>query len=74
MDRYAGREWAPSRLKHLDVSESERSDVLRGLRTYVASGADNARTFAELYERLEPSRRVLEADVLKTLASRSDAK
>ena len=30
MDRYAGKEWLPSRLKHLDVPESERADVLRG--------------------------------------------
>jgi len=67
MDRYAGREWAPSRLKHLDVAEGERPDVLRGLRTYVADGPENTRTFAELYERLDPARRVLEADVVKSL-------
>ncbi len=34
MDRYAGKEWLPSRLKHLDFPESERADVIRGLRTY----------------------------------------
>ena len=28
MDRYAGKEWLPSRLKHLDLPESERADVL----------------------------------------------
>ena len=29
MDRYAGKEWLPSRLKHLDFPESERADVVR---------------------------------------------
>ena len=71
MDRYAGREWAPSRLKHLDRPDSERSDVLRGLRTYVSAGPENARTFADLYERLDPARRVLEADEARALAEPS---
>ncbi|MBC8117804.1 MAG: acetylxylan esterase, partial [Candidatus Saccharimonas sp.] len=34
MDRYAGREWLPTKLKHLDDAESERVDVVRGLKTY----------------------------------------
>ena len=35
MDRYAGKEWLPSHLKHLDFPARERADVIRGLRTYV---------------------------------------
>ena len=54
MDRYAGKEWLPSRLKHLDFPESERADVVRGLRTYVLAGPANARRFAELYSQLPP--------------------
>ncbi len=33
MDRYAGREWLPTPLKQLDQPESEKADVMRGLRT-----------------------------------------
>ena len=43
MDRYAGKEWLPSRLKHLDFPENERADVVRGLRTYVATSPAKAR-------------------------------
>ena len=71
MDRYAGQEWLPSRLKHLDVPESERADVLRGLRTYTSSDPANARTFAELYTHLAPARRVLEPQVVKELTGAS---
>ncbi len=67
MDRYAGKEWLPSPLHHLDIPESERSDVLRGLRTYVSSSPENARTFADLYSKLAPAKRVLEADAVKEL-------
>jgi hypothetical protein len=67
MDRYAGKEWLPSRLKHLDFPESERADVLRGLRTYVAASPANARRFAELYAQLPAGRRVLEPGILKDL-------
>jgi hypothetical protein len=63
MDRYAGKEWLASRLKHLDFPASERADVVRGLETYVRADLDNAKTFAELYAnapvcstRLEPTR------------------
>ena len=67
MDRYAGKEWLPSRLKHLDFPESERADVVRGLRTYVAASPVNARRFAELYAQLPAGRRVLEPRILKDL-------
>lgn len=59
--------WLPTELKHLDFRESERADVLRGLRLYVGSDPANARTFAELYDKLPEEKRVLEADVLKAL-------
>jgi Prolyl oligopeptidase family len=65
MDRYAGKEWLPSPLKHLDEPESERADVLRGLRTYVSAGPENARRFAELYGKLSAERKVLEEGVVK---------
>ena len=55
MDRYAAKEWLPTPLKHLDLPDSEQADVLRGLRTYVAASAENARIFADLYAKL-PSR------------------
>ena len=67
MDRYAGKEWLPTRLKHLDLPESERADVLRGVRTYVASGPANARTFADLYAQLPPARQVLDPAEVKRL-------
>jgi hypothetical protein len=67
MDRYAGKEWLPTRLKHLDFQESERADVLRGLRLYVGSGPENARTFGKLYDQLPRAKQVLQAEVLKTL-------
>ncbi len=47
--------------------------MLRGLRTYVAAAAENARAFADLYDRLDPARRVLEADVLKDLKGKPAA-
>ena len=65
MDRYAGSEWLPSRLKHLDTPESERADVVRGLRTYVMASAANVRRFAELYSRLPAARRVLGPDLVR---------
>ena len=67
MDRYAGKEWLPSKLKQLDLPESERADVVRGLRTYVAASPATARRFAELYTQLPAARRVLEADIVKEL-------
>jgi hypothetical protein len=67
MDRYAGKEWLPTRLKHLDLPASERADVLRGLRLYVGSNPENARTFSELYDQLPKAKRVLEPEVLNAL-------
>jgi hypothetical protein len=68
MDRYAGKEWLPSRLTHLDEPASEKADVLRGLRTYVTASPENAKTFAELYAKLPKERQVLEPAVVKELA------
>jgi hypothetical protein len=68
MDRYAGKEWLPSRLTHLDDPESEKADVLRGLRTYVSAGPENARTFAELYAKLPAERKVLDPKLVTDLA------
>jgi hypothetical protein len=65
MDRYAGKEWLPSRLKHLDFPEAERADVVRGLRTYVLAGPAHARRFGELYAQLPGARRVLGPDVVR---------
>lgn len=68
MDRYAGKEWSPSKLKHLDEAESEKADVMRGLRTYCKS-PENARRFAELYnDKLPAERRVLDGDVVRELS------
>jgi len=67
MDRYAGKEFLPSRLKHLDHRASERADVLRGLKTYVASSSENRENFANLYGKLAPARQVLEQEVLQSL-------
>lgn len=67
MDRYAGKEWLPTRLKHLDQPESERSDVLRGLRTYVKGSSENAKRFAELYRGLAVDKQMLSADAVREL-------
>jgi hypothetical protein len=68
MDRYAGKEWLPSPLKHLDDPASEKADVLRGLRTYVSASPENAKTFAELYANLPKERQVLELTAVKELS------
>ena len=68
MDRYAGKEWLPTPLKHLDLPDSEKADVLRGLRTYVAASAENARTFAELYAKLPAERQALPPEIVKQLS------
>ncbi|MGH9839241.1 MAG: hypothetical protein ACREEM_10700 [Blastocatellia bacterium] len=67
MDRYAGREWLPTPLKQLDQPESEKADVMRGLRTYVTASAENARTFADLYGKLPADRRRLPSEIVKQL-------
>lgn len=70
MDRYAGREWLPTRLLHLDFPECERADVVRGLRSYVQTSEHHAAHFSELYQQLPEDRRVLEAEVLQSLTPR----
>ena len=67
MDRYAGKEWLPTRLKHLDSPENERADVMRGLMTYVAASRENFTRFDDLYAGLNPARRVFEPSVIKQL-------
>jgi hypothetical protein len=67
MDRYAGKEWLPTKLKHLDLPQSERADVLRGLRLYTGADPENARTFSDLYDKLPKAKQVLEAKIMKTL-------
>ena len=69
LDRYAGREWMPTALQHLDHPESERADVMRGLSTYVAASAENGRTFSDLYGKLSADRRVLPADFVTRLSA-----
>jgi len=72
MDRYAGKEWLPTGLKHLDFAESERADVLRGLRTYVSAGDENAKTMADLYAKLPAARQALEREVLQQLLPKTE--
>ncbi|WP_422925261.1 acetylxylan esterase [Singulisphaera sp. PoT] len=67
MDRYAGKEFLPSRLKHLDRPEVEKADVIRGLRTYVAASPENREHFAKLYAELPQPRQVLERETLQSL-------
>lgn len=71
MDRYAGQEWLPTELVHLDIAESERFDVLRGLRTYAAASEENARQLSTLYAKLPPEKRVLPENVVRELTERS---
>lgn len=68
--RYAGQEWLATNLVHLDYPERERADVLRGLRTYVATGDMNARVLAGLYAQLRPAEQVLEAEIVRELIDR----
>jgi hypothetical protein len=62
--RYTGKEWLPSRLKHLDELEAERSDVMRGIATYISTSPEHARTFRELYGKLPREKQVLPIDRL----------
>ena len=41
--------------------------MIRGLKLYVAAGADNAATFTDLYQQLPADRKVLEPDVYNTI-------
>jgi hypothetical protein len=68
MDRYAGVEWLPTKLKHLDFPAAERADVLRGLRTYIAAGRKHADRLAALYKQLPPAQQTLGPDVLARFA------
>jgi hypothetical protein len=70
MDRYTGKEWLPSPLKHLDDAASEQADVLRGLRTYTSASPDNARMFADLYAKLPKERQALDAGAVKELGGK----
>ena len=67
VDRYSGREWLPTKLTHLNDSESERVDVVRGLKTYVTVGHEHAQTFADLYSKLPADKQVLPANVVSEL-------
>lgn len=67
MDRYAGKEWLPAGLVHLDAPEVEQADVVRGLATYIAAGPQHAARFADLYTRLPAAKQVLPPDVLTRL-------
>jgi hypothetical protein len=68
MDRYAGVEWLPTKLKHLDFPAAERADVLRGLRTYIAAGREHADRLAALYKQLPSAQQTLGPDVLARFA------
>ena len=41
--------------------------MIRGLKTYVAGGADRAAMFADLYQQLPADRQVLEPDVYNAI-------
>jgi hypothetical protein len=69
MDRYAGREWLPTKLQHLDFPDSERADVIRGLKVYVSAGPEHAATLTSLYSQLAPERQVLEPDVWQAIVT-----
>ena len=71
MDRYAGKEWLPTRLKHLDYPKYERADVLRGLRLYASASAENAAVFLKLYEGLPEDKRVLPPEALTRIQQRN---
>lgn len=70
MDRYAGKEWLPAGLVHLDDPEIERADVLRGLTTYVTAGRENVQAFSELYGKLSAVQKVLPDEVVNRLIKR----
>lgn len=60
--RYSGKEWLPSRLKHLDDAESEKSDVMRGIMTYIDTSPKHAEHFMKLYSKLPKEKRTLPID------------
>ena len=67
LDRYAGREWLPTKLKHLDDPTLEQADVIRGLRTFVKSGARHKQQFKQLYSKVSQDRRVLPDSLVQEL-------
>lgn len=67
MDRYAGREWLPTKLVHLDDPATEQSDVARGLKTYASTSPAHATVFAELYKQLSAERQVLPPELVQEL-------
>lgn len=69
MARYAGQEWLPSRLKHLDLPAAEQADVLRGLRTYVAVSPAHRTRFEELYSQLPTAEQHLSAEQRQKILS-----
>ena len=67
LDRYAGREWLPTKLKHLDDPTLEQADVIRGLRTFVKSGVRQKQQFKQLYAKVAKDRRVLPDSLVQEL-------
>ncbi len=67
MDRYAGKEWLPTPLVHLDSAAREQADVLAGLRTFVIAGRAHAQRFEELYAALPDAQRELPEEVVAEL-------
>lgn len=67
MDRYAGKEWLPTKLVHLDDPATEKADVVRGLKTFVAISPEHAKAFAERYAKLPADKQVLPGEVLREL-------
>ena len=70
MDRYAGKEWLPSKLIHLDDPESEKADVLRGLNTFAQTSPEHAKAFAEQYAKQPKARQVLDEKTVKVLSGK----
>lgn len=59
MTRYAGIDARGTKLSSLDYPESERADVIRGLKLYVSQGKAHAERFKELYTRLPKGKQAL---------------
>jgi hypothetical protein len=59
IDRYLGVEWLAAGFCHLDEPAAERADVIRGINLYCAQSPAHAQRFAELYDAVDESRRVL---------------
>jgi hypothetical protein len=70
LQRWSGHEWLAAGYHHLDEPAAERADVERGLRSFCSVSAAHAGRFAELYDELEPSARVLPTDVVDQLKVR----